>query len=154
MTSVGDFPIICFLSVHADIMKIITVAAILIFLGLGGCLVMSREFHYRVILVNLSDERIVESLVVESTDRYRYGGGVLSPAGYSAHAGPMETPPNDVFIVRWKNSEGVQSEERFDLRNRVNGSFKGEIVFVFGPSKKFDVEIVNPPDTYPIPRRR
>jgi hypothetical protein len=115
---------------------------------------IAREFHYRVVLVNLSKEQIPESQVLESTDTYRYGGGILSPSGYSAHAGPMETPPNDVFMVRWKDARGNAHEQKFDLRERVKRSFTGEIVFVYRADKTFTVEIVHPPMRYPIPPQR
>ena len=105
-------------------------------------------------MVNLSKETVVESKILERSGRYSYGGGILIPAGYSSNAGPMETPPNDIFILIWKDSNGVRHEDRFDLRSRVKSSFKGEIVFVFGQTSKFDVEIVERPNRYPIPRQR
>jgi hypothetical protein len=115
---------------------------------------VKRSYEYEVILVNLSEERIFETEVLEGSNKYNYGGGILGPAGYSGNSGPMATPPNDVFIVRWKNSNGQRHEEKFDLRSRVKSSFSGEIVFVFGPERKFAVEVVDPPARYPIPRQR
>jgi hypothetical protein len=135
-------------------MKIATLATLMLGLALSGCQMIAREYHYRVVLVNLSKEQIPESQVLESTDTYRYGGGILAPSGYSAHAGPMETAPNDVFIVRWKDAQGQAHERMFDLRERVKRSFKGEIVFVYGTDKTFAVEIVHPPERYPIPPQR
>jgi hypothetical protein len=135
-------------------MKIATLVTLVLGLGLSGCQMIAREYHYRVVLVNLSPNQIPESQVLDNTDTYRYGGGVLVPSGYSAHAGPMETPPNDVFIVRWKDAQGRAHEQKFDLRERVKRSFNGEIVFVYKADKVFAVEIVNPPDRYPIPHQR
>ena len=135
-------------------MKIATLATLMLCLGLSGCQMIAREYHYRVVLVNLSKEQIPESQVLESTDTYRYGGGILSPSGYSAHAGPMETAPNDVFIVRWKDAQGQTHERNVDLRNRVKRSFKGEIVFVYSRDQTFTVEVVDPPERYPIPPQR
>ncbi|MCX6934318.1 MAG: hypothetical protein NTZ29_16810 [Verrucomicrobia bacterium] len=135
-------------------MKLATLATLMLGLGLSGCQMIAREYRYRVVLVNLSQNVIPESQVLDSTDTYRYGGGVLIPSGYSAHAGPMETSPNDVFIVRWKDAQGQAHEQKFDLRERVKRSFKGEIVFVYKAEKAFAVEIVNPPDRYPIPPQR
>lgn len=66
----------------------------------------------------------------------------------------METPPNDVFIVRWKDAQGKAHEQRFDLRERVKRSFKGEIVFVYQADKTFKAEVVNPPERYLIPPQR
>jgi hypothetical protein len=135
-------------------MKIVTLATFVLGLGLSGCQMIAGEYHYRVVLVNLSQSVIPESQVLDSTDTYRYGGGILIPSGYSAHAGPMETAPNDLFIVRWKDAQGKAQEQKFDLRGRVKHSFKGEIVFVYQSDKTFAVEIVNPPERYPIPRQR
>jgi hypothetical protein len=132
-------------------MKIATLATLIVGLGLCGCQVLAREYHYRVVLVNLSTEVIPESRVLESTDTYRYGGGVVPVSGYSAHAGPMETAPNDIFTLRWKDGQGRDHEQKFDLRKRVERSFKGEIVFVYKPDKTFTVEIVQPPARYAIP---
>lgn len=135
-------------------MKLATLATLLLGLGLSGCQMIAREYHYRVVLVNLSQSVIPESQVLDSTDTYRYGGGILNPSGYSAHAGPMETAPSDVFIVRWKDAQGQAHEQKFDLRERVKRSFKGEIVFVYQADKTFKVEVVNPPERYPIPPQR
>ncbi len=135
-------------------MKISLFAATAFGLVSFGFQFVDRYYDYKVVMVNLSQETVVESRVLEGSGRYSYGGGILVPAGYSSHAGPMETPPNDVFVLRWKDSQGAQHEERFDLRSRVKSSFKGEIVFVFGPTRNFDVEVVERPNRYPIPRQR
>jgi hypothetical protein len=66
----------------------------------------------------------------------------------------METAPNDVFTVRWKGAQGQMQEQKFDLRERVQRSFKGEIVFVYQADNTFKVEIVHPPERYPIPSQR
>jgi hypothetical protein len=135
-------------------MKLATLATLVLGLGLSGCQMIAREYHYRVVLVNLSQNVIPESQVLDSTDTYRYGGGILIPSGYSAHAGPMETPPNDVFIVRWKDAQGQAHEQKFDLRERVKRNFKGEIAFVYQADRTLKVEIVHPPERYPIPPQR
>jgi hypothetical protein len=135
-------------------MKIIKFATLVLGLGLSGCQIIAREYHYRVVLVNISESVVLESEVTDGTDAYRYGGGILSPSGYSAHAGPMETAPNESFIVRWKDAEGRVHEQRFDLRERVKRGFKGEIVFVYKADKAFHVEIVHPPARYPIPPQK
>lgn len=66
----------------------------------------------------------------------------------------METAPNHIFIVRWKDAHGAAHEQKFDLRKKVKRSFKGEIVFVYQADRTFNVEVVNPPDRYPIPPQR
>ena len=135
-------------------MKIATLATLALSLGLSGCQMIAREYHYRILIVNLSAERITETQVLDGKDEYNYGGGTVSPSVSAGNAGPMETPPNDVFIVRWKDAQRQAHEQKFDLRKRVNRSFKGEIVFVYKADKAFAVEIVNPPDRYPIPPQR
>jgi hypothetical protein len=59
-----------------------------------------------------------------------------------------------VFTVRWKDAQGQKQEQKFDLRERVKRNFKGEIVFVYKADKTLKVEIVNPPERYPIPPQR
>jgi len=135
-------------------LKFTAYAVMLSCLGMSGCQMIARDYHYRIVVVNLSQERIVETQVLDSTDEYNYGAGSMSPSGYANNAGPMETPPNDVFIVRWKDAQGQAQEQKFDLRQRVKRNFKGEIVFVYNSDGKFTVEIVNPPDRYPIPKQR
>lgn len=135
-------------------MKLATLATLLLGLGLSGCQMIAREYHYRILVVNLSAERITETRILDSTDQYNYGGGVISPSISKGNAGPMETPPNDVFIVRWKDAQGRAQEQKFDLRQRVKRSFKGEIVFVYQADKTFTAEIVHPPERYPIPPQR
>jgi hypothetical protein len=56
--------------------------------------------------------------------------------------------------VRWKDAQDQAHEQKFDLRKRVKRNFKGEIVFVYQADKTLKVEIVNPPDRYPIPPQR
>ncbi len=135
-------------------MKSSLLVAFVFCLVLPACQMIAREYHYRVVLVNLSQSVIPESQVLDSTNNYRYGGGIIVPSGYSAHAGPMETPPNDVFIVRWKDAQGKAHERKFDLRQRVQRSFRGEIVFVYRTDETFSAEIVHPPERYPIPPQR
>lgn len=135
-------------------MKLAPLVSCIIGLGLSSCQMIGRDYHYRVVLVNLSQNVIPESQVLDGTGKYRYGGGILIASGYSAHAGPMETAPNDVFTVHWKDQQRVSHEQKFDLRKRVKPSFEGEIVFVYGANKTFAVEIVDPPNRYPIPPQR
>jgi hypothetical protein len=135
-------------------MKLVTLAALALGLGLSGCQMIAHDYNYQIVVVNLSQERVTETQVLDSTDEYNYGGGILSPSGYKANMGPMSSPPNDVFIVRWKDAQGKAQEQKFDLRERVKRSFKGEIVFVYKANKVFAVEIVNPPERYPIPPQR
>lgn len=115
---------------------------------------IARDYYYRVVVVNLSQERITENQVLDSTDEYNYGAGIMSPSGYANNAGPMSSRPNDVFTVRWKDAQGQTREQKFDLRKRVKRSFKGEIVFVYQADKTFKVEVVHPPERYPIPPQR
>jgi hypothetical protein len=115
---------------------------------------IAREYHYRVVVVNLSQEKITENQIFDSSDEYNYGCGNSVPSGYAANAGPMETAPNDVFTVRRKDARGQAHEQKFDLRKRVKRNFKGEIVFVYQADKTFKVEVVNPPERYPIPHQR
>jgi hypothetical protein len=135
-------------------MKLATLATLMLGLGLSGCQMIARDYNYQIVVVNLSQERVTETQVLDSTDEYNYGGGILSPSGYKANMGPMSSPPNDLFIVRWKDAQGKAQEQKFDLRERVKRSFKGEIVFVYREDKAFAVEIVNPPGRYPIPPQR
>jgi len=135
-------------------MKLAPLVTISLVLGLSCCQMIAHDYHYRIVQVNLSQKEIPETQVVDSTDTYRYGGGVLIASGYSAHAGPMNTPPDDVFILRWKDDQGKAHEQKFDLRDRVKRNFKGEIVFVYKADKTFTVEVVSPPERYPIPPQR
>lgn len=135
-------------------MRLVTLAALALGLVLSGCQMIARDYNYQIVVVNLSQERVTETQVLDSTDEYNYGGGILSPSGYKANMGPMSSPPNDVFIVRWKDAQGKAQEQKFDLRERVKRSFKGEIVFVYKADRAFAVEIVNPPERYPIPPQR
>lgn len=135
-------------------MNIATHVTLVLSLGLSACQMIARDYHYKIVVVNLSQERITETQVLDSTDEYNYGGGILSPSGYKANMGPMSSPPNDVFIVRWRDYQGDKHEQKFDLRERVKRSFKGEIVFVYGQSNTFAVQIVDPPSRYPIPPQR
>ncbi|MEY4940287.1 MAG: hypothetical protein RIQ93_2022 [Verrucomicrobiota bacterium] len=114
---------------------------------------MARTYSYRIVVVNLGDERITENRIFDSSGEYNYGCGNIGQSGYAANAGPMETAPNDVFTVRWKDSEKREREEKFDLRERVKSSFKGEIVFVYGSDNKLAVQIWDSPKQYPIPPR-
>jgi hypothetical protein len=66
----------------------------------------------------------------------------------------MSSPPDDVFTVKWKDDRKQPQEQKFDLRGRVKRGFKGEIVFVYGADRKFTVEIVQPPNRYPIPPQK
>lgn len=135
-------------------MKVAMLAILILGLGLSSCQMIARDYYYRVVVVNISQERITENQVLDSTDEYNYGAGVMSPAGYANNAGPMSSPPNDVFTVRWKNAQGQAQEQKFDLRQRMKRSFKGEIVFVYQADETFKVEIVHPPERYPIPPQR
>ncbi len=81
--------------------------------------------------MNLSQEKITENQIFDSSGEYNYGCGNSVPSGYAANAGPMESSPNDVFTVRWKDAQGQAHEQKFDLRQRVKPNFKGEIVFVY-----------------------
>ena len=117
----------------------------------AACNSMGRDYNYRIVVVNVSSEKITENQVLDSTAKYDYGCGSLSPHGYAANAGPMDSPPNDVFTVRWVNALKQQQKQVFDLRARVDRSFRGEIVFVHGADKKFAVDIVAAPNQYPVP---
>jgi hypothetical protein len=130
-------------------MKIAILATLIISLGLSSCQMIAREYHYRILIVNLSTAEITETQVLDSKDEYNYGGGIVIPSASKGNAGPMETPPNDNFIVRWRDAQGLAHEQKFDLRKRVKRSFKGEIVFVYQADKTFKVEVVNPPERYP-----
>jgi hypothetical protein len=135
-------------------MKIATLATLVLGLGLSGCQMIARDYYYRIIVVNLSQEKITENRIFDSSGEYNYGCGTSVPSGYASNAGPMETIPNDEFTVSWKDAQGQAHEQKFDLRKRVKRNFKGEIVFVYKADKIFGVEIVNPPDRYPIPHQR
>jgi hypothetical protein len=132
-------------------MKITTLATLVLSLGFSGCQMIARDYYYQVVIVNLSSAEIDENRVIDSSGEHNYGSGYIGPSGYKANAGPMETVPNDVFIVRWKDAQGQAHEQKFDLRKRVKRNFKGEIVFVYQADKTFKVEVVNPPERYPIP---
>jgi hypothetical protein len=132
-------------------MKILTLATLTLGLGLSGCQMIARDYRYQIVTVNLSQERITETHILDSTDEYDYGCGNLVPSGYANNAGPMSSPPNDVFTVRWKDTQGKAHEQKFDLRERLKRNFKGEIVFVYQAHKTFTFEIVEPPARYPIP---
>jgi hypothetical protein len=135
-------------------MKIATLATLVLGVGLSGCQMIARDYYFRIVVVNLGQERITENQVLDSTDEYNYGAGIMSPSNYANNAGPMSSPPNDVFTVRWKDAQGQKQEQKFDLRERVKRNFKGEIVFVYKADKTLKVEIVNPPERYPIPPQR
>ncbi|MBX3737160.1 MAG: hypothetical protein KF715_10750 [Candidatus Didemnitutus sp.] len=135
-------------------MKIATLATLVLGLGLSGCQMIAREYYYRILVVNLSEERITETKVLDSTDEYNYGGGIVIPSSAKINGGPVSSRPNDVFTVRWKDAQEQAHEQKFDLRQRVKRNFKGEIVFVYGADKAFKVEVVNPPERYPIPPQR
>jgi hypothetical protein len=111
----------------------------------------ARQYNYKIVVANVSSEKVFENEIIDSADEYNYGAGIMSPAGYANNAGPMSSPPNDVFTVRWKDAAGRAHEQRCDLRERVKRNFKGEIVFVYKADKAFHVEIVHPPARYPIP---
>ncbi len=129
-------------------MKLTTLATLVLGLGLSGCQMAARDFHYQIVVLNLSQERITETQVLDSTDEYNYGGGTISPKVYKVNTGPMSSPPNDVFGLRWKDAQGRTQEQKFDLRERVKRRFKGEIVFVHGPDMKFSVLIFKKQDEY------
>src|SRR5690242_4693474 len=112
-------------------MKIAMLATLTLGLGLSGCKMIARDYHYQIVAVNLSHDRITETQVLDGTDEHDYGCGNLVPSGYAANAGPMSSPPNDKFTVRWKDARGQVHEQKFDLRERVKRNFKGEIVFVY-----------------------
>ncbi len=135
-------------------MKITALATLALGLGLSGCQMIARDYYYRIVLVNLSQEKITETRVLDSSGEYNYGCGNLVPSGYAANAGPMETAPNDVFTVRWKDGKGHEHQQIFDLRERVKRTFKGEIVFIHGVDKKFTVETFASQRQYPIPPQR
>ena len=135
-------------------MKMTTLASLILGIGLSGGPMLARDYHYRIVTVNLSHERITDAQIFDSTMEINYGGGILGPSGYKADAGPMSSPPNDVFTVRWKDAGGKSHEQKFDLRKRVERSFQGEVVFVYDAERSFRAEIVNPPQRYPIPDQR
>jgi hypothetical protein len=125
-----------------------------ILLVLVGCHTITRLYDFEIAVVNLSKYEITENKVIDGTERYNYGAGILVPSSYAGNAGPMESPPDDVFTVKWKDDRKQPQEQKFDLRGRVKRGFKGEIVFVYGADRKFTVEVVNPPNRYPIPPQK
>jgi len=135
-------------------MKITRLATILLGLGMSGCQMVAGNYPYEVIVVNHSNTAIDENRVFDSSGEFNYGCGYIGPSGYKSNAGPMETAPNDLFVVRWRDAQGLAHEQKLDLRKRVKSSFKGELVFVYRVDGKFTVEIVNAPDRYPIPKQR
>lgn len=135
-------------------MKIATLATLVLGIGLSGCQMIARDYYYRILVVNLSEMPITETQILDSTDEYNYGGGTVISSSAKINAGPMSSGPNDVFTVRWRDAQGQAQEQRYDLRERVNRNFKGEIVFVYRADKTLSVEIVQPPQRYPIPPQR
>lgn len=127
--------------------------ALMVLLCGTGCNSMARTYAYRIVVVNVGDERITENRIFDSSGKYNYGCGNIGPSGYAANAGPMETAPDDVFTVRWKDSEKREREQKFDLRERVKRGFKGEIVFIYGKSSTLTVEVFQSQREYPIPPR-
>lgn len=125
--------------------------ALLLGLLLSGGQLLARDYRYHIVIVNLSDERISDIQIFDSTQKFNYGGGYLVSLGYKSNAGPQSTPPNDVFTVRWLDAGNEARQQEFDLTKQIKTSFRGEIVFVFGEDKTFSVEIMNPPKRYPIP---
>lgn len=115
---------------------------------------ITGSYDFSVVVVNLSQSEIDENKVIDGTNQYNYGAGVLVSSGYANNAGPMSSPPDDVFTVKWKDDRKQPQEQKFDLRGRVKRGFKGEIVFVYGADRKFTVEVVNPPNRYPIPPQK
>jgi hypothetical protein len=118
-----------------------------------GCHSMARTYPYRVVVVNVGSENITENRIFDSSGEYNYGCGNIGPSGYAANAGPMETAPNDVFTVRWKDGQKREREQTFDLRQQVKRDFKGEIVFIYGKDNNLTVEVFELQRQYPIPPR-
>ena len=134
-------------------MKTILTVALMGLFCFIGCNSMARTYPYRVIVVNLSDKGITENRVLDSSGKYNYGSGSIGPFIYKANAGPMETAPNDVFTVRWKDEQNEEHEQKLDLRKRVKRGFKGEIVFIHGADKRFTFEVYESQRQYQIPSR-
>lgn len=134
-------------------MKMLTKTLVLVSILSGACTLAAKSFPYRVIVVNLSNETIEGNKVIDSSGSSNYGGGIVVSYGYKCDAGPMDTPPNDIFTVRWTDEKKATHEQKFDLREKVKRGFKGEIVFVYGADRKFSVEICAEQRQYPIPQK-
>jgi hypothetical protein len=135
-------------------MKLATLATFVLSLALCGCQMTARDYYYRILVVNLSQEQITETQVLDSADRYDYGGGIVISSSAKIHAGPMSSPPNDEFTVRWKDARGHPHEQKFDLRERVKRGFEGDLAFVYRVDQTLAVEVVHPPARFPIPPQR
>jgi hypothetical protein len=135
-------------------MNLATLSLLMFGLFWSGCKMIGRDYHFKILVVNLSEDPITETQVLDRTAEHYYGGGIVIPSSAKVNAGPMQSPPNDVFIVRWKDAQGKAQERSFDLRERLKRNFAGEIVFVYRADKSFAVEVVDPPARYPIPRQR
>jgi hypothetical protein len=121
-------------------MNIIINVIVVISTILTGCTVVQARFHYRVVVANHSEAAMHSASVIDSSGRYDYGVGFVAPLSYKANAGPMETAPNDEFILRWLDASQKVHEQRVDLRSRIRNNFKGELVFIYGPDGKVSVE--------------
>jgi hypothetical protein len=133
------------------LMKSAILAALATSLGLCACQMIARDYDFRVVVVNLSRTEITENQIIDSTDEYNYGCGILVPSGYAAINGPMSSAPNDIFTVRWKDPARRQHEQKLDLRERMKSNFSGEIVFIYGTDGQFTVEVFDQQRAYPMP---
>lgn len=129
-------------------MKIVMFVAFVVGLGLSCSQLIARDYHYQIVIVNLSQKEVAEVQILDSTGEYGYGGGIISPNVYKVNTGPMSSPPNDDFVLRWKDLQGQAHEQKFDLRQRVKRRFNGEIVFVYQSDMTFIVKIFKIQDEY------
>ena len=134
-------------------MKMLIKLSVLALVLGGACTLGAKSYPYRVIVVNLSNDTISGNQILDSSGKCNYGGGIVGPYVYKCDAGPMETAPNDIFTVRWTDEKKATHEQKFDLREKVKRSFKGEIVFIFDAERKFSVEICAEHGQYPIPQK-
>jgi hypothetical protein len=120
-------------------------------LGFCACQIIAGDYDFRVVVVNLGSREVTEVQVIDGSGKNDYGGGILVPSGYKANAGPMSSPPNDIFMVRWKDSQNQDRLQKFDLRRRLKRNFDGEIVFIHGEDEKFTVEVFDQQRGYEMP---
>jgi hypothetical protein len=123
---------------------------LLVFVGCGS---FPNLHPYRVVAVNHGDNLIKGIKVIDSTGTFNYGCGNLGSRAYAAHAGPMDTPPNDRFDITWTDHLGGTHRQVSDFTRRLSPKFAGEIVLVFDEGGQLDVVVNDLQGQYPIPRR-
>jgi hypothetical protein len=126
---------------------------LVVLLAFASCQPMTKFYPYRVVAVNHGDSLIKGIKVIDSTGTFNYGCGNLGSRAYAAHAGPMDTPPNDRFDITWIDHLGGTHRQVLDLSRRLSPKFTGEIVLVFVEGGQLDVVVNDQQGEYPIPRR-